>query len=148
MRRHRTVSGPRFFLQEVRAAFPASRDGTAYAGASFGAAWPGQAPALHPILGHYSPHRNKRNQKAETRDRRFLSTPALFVEKSSQFQEAENHQAKPEIYQGSEVKLVSVMPGGFRQVGIEGEIQAIAKDNGKQVFEPFHRYGFHLRYPA
>jgi hypothetical protein len=74
----------------------------------------------------------------------FLSTPALFMEKSSQLQEAENRQTKPEIYQGSEVKLVNVMPGGFRQVGIEGEIQAIAKDNGSQVFEPFHGYGFHL----
>jgi hypothetical protein len=69
-------------------------------------------------------------------------------QKSSQFQEAENQQTKPEIYQGPEVKLVRVMPGGFRQVGIEGEIQAIAKDNGNQVFEPFHRYGFHLRHPA
>jgi hypothetical protein len=70
------------------------------------------------------------------------------VEKSAQSQEAENHQAKPKIYQGSEVKLVSVMPGGFRQVGIEGEIQAIAKYNGNQVFDPFHRYGFHLHFPA
>ena len=60
----------------------------------------------------------------------FLSMPALIVEQSSQFQEAENRQTKPEIYQGSEIKLVSVMPGGFRQVGIEGEIQAVAKNNG------------------
>jgi hypothetical protein len=53
--------------------------------------------------------------------------PALFMEKSSQFQEAENHQTKPEIHQGSEVKPVSVMPGGFRQVGIESKVQAVAK---------------------
>jgi hypothetical protein len=72
----------------------------------------------------------------------------LFVEKSSQFQEAKNRQTKPKIYQGSEVKLVRVMPGSFREVGIEGEIQAIAKDNGNQVFEPFHRYVFHLYYPT
>jgi hypothetical protein len=85
-----------------------------------------------------------RNQKVEPRDRLFLSTPAWFADKCSQFNEAENQQTKPEIHQGPDVKLVSVMPGGLRQVGIEGEIQAIAKDNGNHVFEPFHRYGLHL----
>jgi hypothetical protein len=54
-----------------------------------------------------------------------LSVFALREKKSSQFQEAVNHQTKPEIDQGPEVELERVMPGGWGQIGIEGEIQAI-----------------------
>jgi len=60
------------------------------------------------------------------------------MHKNSQFQEAVNRQTKPEINQGSEVKLERVVPGGGGQIGIEGKIQAIAKQNGNQVSEPLH----------
>lgn len=63
---------------------------------------------------------------------------ALLAHKSSQFQEAVDHQTKPEIDQSSEVELEWVMLGRWGQIGIEGEIQTIAKQNGNQVFEPFH----------
>ena len=77
-----------------------------------------------------------------------LSAFARFVEQSPQFQEAVNQQTKPEIDQGSEVKLVRVMLGSLGQIGIKGEIQAIAKQNRNQILEPLHRYRFHLCHPA
>lgn len=73
---------------------------------------------------------------------------APFLQKGSQFQQSVDHQAEPEIDQGSEVKLERVMFSGWRQIGVEGEIQAIAEQNGKQVFEPLHGYGSHLHHRA
>ena len=69
---------------------------------------------------------------------------APFAQKSHQFQETVDHQTKPEIDQGTEVNLERVMLGGWWQIRVEGEIQPVAKQYGDQVFEPFHRYGFHL----
>jgi hypothetical protein len=93
-------------------------------------------------------HRTKTRETGKRKSILILSTFSLFVQKSSQFQEAENQQTEPEINQGSEVKLERVMLGGLWQIGIEAEIQAIAKQNGDQVFEPSHRYGLHLGHPA
>jgi hypothetical protein len=90
----------------------------------------------------------------ETRETRMaqsifiLSVFVLMEKKSSQFQEAVNHQTKPEIHQSPEVKLERVMPGGWGQIGIKGEIQAITEQNGNQIFEPFHPHRFHLCHPA
>jgi hypothetical protein len=70
------------------------------------------------------------------------------VKKGAQFQEAEKKEAKPEIHQSPEVKIVRVMLGGWRQVGIEVKVQALPEQDGNQVFQPFHRYGFHPRLPA
>jgi hypothetical protein len=95
-----------------------------------------------------------KSHRIETRGTRMrqsifiLSVFALMEKKSSQFQQAINHQTKPEIDQGPEVKLERVMLGAWGEIGIEGEIQAITKQNGNQVFEPFHRYRFHLRHPV
>jgi len=70
------------------------------------------------------------------------------VNKSSQLQKPEDQQTKPEIHQRSEVKFVGVMPGGFRQPGKEGEIQAVAKQNGDQILEKFGGGDLHPGSPA
>lgn len=58
--------------------------------------------------------------------RKCLSALAPFAQKSSQFQQSVDPQTKPEIDQGSDVKLERMMFSGLRQVGVEGEIQAVA----------------------
>jgi hypothetical protein len=83
------------------------------------------------VLGQFDRFSPSANQT------RLPTLPVVF-EKASQFQEAVNGQTKPEIDQSPDIKLVRMMLGGRRQIGVEGKIEAIAKQDGNQIFGPFH----------
>jgi hypothetical protein len=42
--------------------------------------------------------------------------PAAAIEERPQLQEAEDEQAKPEVYQGTQVEPIRMMPGAWRKV--------------------------------
>jgi hypothetical protein len=62
-----------------------------------------------------------------------LLTLSTLPQESRQLHQAVDHETRPEIHQCPEVKFEGMMPGRFRQIGVEGKVQAITDQYSNQV---------------
>jgi ATP-dependent DNA helicase RecG len=67
----------------------------------------------------------------------------MLYEKIDELEDAENHQAEPEIHQRAKVKLEALVARRRRQVWHGGKIEGVADDDDDQITQPVSRRGLH-----